>query len=90
MIMDTVRESGGTAVAVDESRIREWMALSASLEGVSVGPEAATCVGAAEQLISDGWIKPDEKVVFYNCGASQKYPHIMATESAGAGQRCFA
>ncbi len=80
MILDTVRESGGTAVAVEEARIREWMQLSASTEGVSVGPEAATCVGAAEQLLSEGWIKPDEKVVFYNCGASQKYPHIMATD----------
>jgi threonine synthase len=80
MILDTVRESGGTAVAVAEGRIREWMALAASLEGVSVGPEAATCVGAAEQLVADGWIKPDERVVFYNCGASQKYPHVMATE----------
>ena len=80
MILDTVRESGGTAVAVDETRIREWMKLSSSTEGVSVGPEAATCVGAAEQLLADGWLKPDERVVFYNCGASQKYPHIIEQE----------
>lgn len=80
MILDTVRESGGTAISVSEDRIKEWMRLAASKEGVSVGPEAATCVGAAEKLVADGWIKPDERVVFYNCGASQKYPHTMATE----------
>ena len=80
MILDTVRASNGTAVAVEEERIREWMALAASCEGVSVGPESAVCVGVAEKLAADGWIKPDERVVFYNCGASQKYPHILATQ----------
>ena len=79
MILDTVRESGGTAVAVEEGRIREWMRMAASAEGVSVGPEAATCIGAAEQLRESGWLGENERVVFYNCGASQKYPHVMAT-----------
>ncbi|MDX1415873.1 MAG: threonine synthase [Candidatus Promineifilaceae bacterium] len=79
MILDTVRESSGLAVAVAEGRIREWMAMAASLEGLSVGPEAATCVGAAEQLTASGWIQPNEQVVIYNCGASQKYPDVMRT-----------
>ncbi len=80
MILDTVQESGGTAVAVPESRIREWMRMAASMEGLSVGPEAATCVGAAEILAESGWIEPDERVVIYNCGASQKYPDILRTD----------
>jgi threonine synthase len=50
MILDAIRESDGCAVAVDENRIREWMYLAASTEGLSVGLEAATCVGAAELL----------------------------------------
>lgn len=80
MILDTVRDSGGTAVSVEEDRIREWMKVAASSEGVSVGPEAATCIGAAEKLLARGDIKPHERVIFYNCGASQKYPQLMATE----------
>ncbi len=77
MILDAVNESKGCAVAVSENKIRHYMHLAASKEGVSVGPEAATCVGAAQTLAESGWIKADERVVIYNCGASQKYPNVM-------------
>lgn len=80
MILDAIGESNGCAVAVDEMRIREWMRTAASKEGLSVGPEAATCVGAAELLAESGWIRPDERVVIYNCGASQKYPDVLRTK----------
>ena len=82
MILDAIRESNGCAVAVDENKIREWMYLAASTEGLSVGPEAATCVGAAELLAESGWIEPDERVIIYNCGASQKYPDVLRTAAA--------
>lgn len=77
MILDAVRESDGRAVAVDESRIREWMRLGTSKTGVSIGPEAAACVGAAERLSTEGWIVPDDRVVLFNCGAAQKYPQTL-------------
>ena len=50
MILDAVRESGGTAVAVEESRIREWMQLVGRSEGITICPESAACVGAIELL----------------------------------------
>jgi threonine synthase len=80
MILDAVRESGGVAVAVTESRIREWLELACSTEGIAVCPEAAACVGALEKLSSEGWIKPDERVVIFNTGAAQKYPEAIATQ----------
>ena len=73
MILDAVRESNGRAVAVEENRIREWMQQAVSLEGISVCPEAAACVGALQQLVEERWIEPSEKVVIFNTGASQKY-----------------
>ncbi len=76
MILDAVRESGGTAIAVDERQIVEWMRLAIRSEGVSVCPESAACVGAAMRLRASGWIKPDERVVLYNCGAAQKYVDV--------------
>lgn len=79
MILDAVHESGGCAVAVDESRILDWMRMSISEEGIAVCPEAAACVGAAESLRAQGWIKPNEKVVIFNTGAVQKYVEAMAT-----------
>jgi threonine synthase len=78
MILDAVRQSGGTAIAVDESRIREWMQLAVSSEGIAVCPEAAACVGALEKLLATGWIKPHEQVVLFNTGAVQKYPEAIA------------
>jgi threonine synthase len=49
MVLDTVRESGGLAVAVEESHILGWQKKVASLEGLMICPEAATCVGDARK-----------------------------------------
>jgi threonine synthase len=80
MILDAVRESAGTAIAVDEKRIVEWMKLAISSEGISFCPESAACVGAAESLSKTGWISPDDRVVLYNCGAAQKYVDVAAVQ----------
>lgn len=80
MILDAVRESGGTAIAVPEESIIDAMNLAARLEGISVCPETAACVGALETLKSQDWIQPDERVVIFNTGAMQKYPEAMAVE----------
>ena len=76
MILDAVHESHGTAVAVDESRIIEWMKLGMSSEGISICPESATCIGAAIKLLEQGWLTPDDRIVIYNCGAAQKYVDV--------------
>ena len=80
MILDAVRASGGRAVAVDESRLRYWMSLGTSLEGIGICPETAACIGALEQLAAERWIGRDERVVIFNTGAAQKYPEAMAVE----------
>jgi threonine synthase len=76
MILDAVRESGGTAVAVEEDRILGWMRQGIAAEGISFCPESAACIGAAEKLATSGWLRPDERIVFFNCAGSQKYPHL--------------
>ena len=73
MILDAVRESGGCALAVEEARIADWMRQAVTAEGISVCPETGACIGALEQLIADGQIRPDERVVVFNTGAAQKY-----------------
>jgi threonine synthase len=80
MILDAIRESGGTAIAVEESRLIEWLRLATSLEGIPICPEAAACVGALESLVARGWIKPDERVVLFNTGAAQKYVEAITAE----------
>ena len=80
MILDAVRESGGLAVAVEETRLREWMQLAVSREGIPVCPESAACVGACQQLVERGWIKPHERVVIFNTGAAQKYVEAISAD----------
>jgi threonine synthase len=73
MILDAVRESGGTAVAVPEDRIASAMSRAISAEGISLCPETAACVLASEKLLAKGRIQPDEHVVMFNTGAATKY-----------------
>ncbi len=73
MILDAVRASGGTAIAVEEGRLREWMALAGRLEGIGLCPEAAACLGALERLVSAGEIELHDRVVLFNTGAAHKY-----------------
>jgi len=73
MILDAVRASGGRALAVEESRLLEWMRLATTLEGISLCPESAACIGAARRALADGHISPDDRILIFNTGAAQKY-----------------
>ena len=77
MILDAVRASGGVALATPETDIPKWMQLATACEGISLCPETAVCLGALEVLLERGAIKPDERIVVFNTGASQKYPEAV-------------
>jgi threonine synthase len=80
MILDAVRESSGTAIAVEEVRLGEWMRLATSTEGIPICPEAAACVGALEHLRKTDWIRKEDRVVIFNTGAAQKYVEAIACD----------
>jgi threonine synthase len=80
MILDAVRESGGAAVAVPEQSIQKWMQTTSSLEGISLCPESAVCVGALEMLVAKREIRSKERIVIFNTGAAQKYPEAVHEE----------
>ena len=77
MILDAVRESGGVAISTAEKDIPKWMKLAASKEGIALCPETAVCLGALEVLLKKGTIKPTDKILIFNTGASQKYPEAV-------------
>jgi threonine synthase len=77
MILDAVRESKGAAIAAEESRLTEWMHLATRLEGISLCPEAAACIGAIQAALARGLLSPDESVVIFNTGAAQKYLEVI-------------
>jgi len=66
LVLNALHQSGGRAIAVSEERIPDWMSDAASTEGISMGPEAATCIGALERLRASKWISSDDVVVVIN------------------------
>jgi threonine synthase len=77
MILDAVRESGGCAVTAPESCISGWMERLAKLEGLAICPETAICMGALDQLLAGGAIRPSESVLVFNTGGAMKYPDLI-------------
>ncbi len=77
LILKVLRESGGTAVAVPDDEIHETMALLSRTEGLFASPEGAATVAAARRLAREGFIKPDERVVLFNCGTLLKHVDLL-------------
>jgi len=80
MILDAIRESGGWAVAVPESRIVKAMRQAAAAEGIALCPEAAACVLALELSLAEDRIGPANRVVVFNTGAAAKYGEVLPVD----------
>src|SRR5438132_1704249 len=73
LILDAIRASGGTAVAVtDEQLIAATREIGAA-EGLFCAPEGAACLPALRKLIAAGEVKEEDRVVLFNTGAGVKY-----------------
>jgi threonine synthase len=79
LVLEAVRKSGGTAIAVSDSAMLDAGALLASEEGVFAAPEGAACVTACEKLLASGFLKPEDRIVLYNTGTGLKYGEAYAT-----------
>ena len=73
LILDAVRESGGTAVAVSDAELIDAGVRLASEEGIFAAPEGAACIPALEKLLASGFLKRSDRIVIYNTGAGLKY-----------------
>jgi threonine synthase len=74
LILDTLRESGGTAVAVGEDSIFEMQKFAGRMGAGYVSPESAAALAAVPVLRGSGEIGRDDEVVVFDCGIGQKYP----------------
>lgn len=80
MILDAIRDSGGEARAAQEDRLLAWARRGASLEGISFCPETGACLAVLEDMIADGAIDPEERVVVFNTGSAQKYIEAFSAD----------
>lgn len=74
LILDAVRDTGGTALAVSEAAIRSAQIEMGRLAGVWAAPEAAATWAAARELRRSGWLSGSERVVLFCTGMGLKYP----------------
>jgi threonine synthase len=74
LILDALRRSGGTAVAVDERSIAQMQAFAGRRGAGYVSPESAVALAAVSELRNRGEVGRDEEVVVFDCGIGQKYP----------------
>jgi threonine synthase len=73
LILDALRASGGTAVAVSDEELLSAVGEIGAAEGLFVAPEGAACVPALRKMIEAGEVDADERVVLFNTGAGVKY-----------------
>ena len=89
LILEAVRASGGTALAVSDPELLDAGIQLAREEGIFAAPEGAACVAALEKLLASGFLKPAERIVIYNTGAGLKYLEAYATRfpRTGSGEQ---
>ena len=80
LVLQAVRESGGTAVAVDDAAILAELAALAASEGTWICPEGAACLAAVRRLREAGWVQEQERVVVLNTGSGLKYPFTVTAD----------
>jgi threonine synthase len=74
LILDAIRDSDGTAVAVPEDAIDEWQRQAGKLGAGFVSPETAAALAAVRLLRERGDIERTERVVVFDTGIGHKYP----------------
>ena len=76
LVLDAIRESGGTALTVSDEEIVAAHAELAEVEGALICPEGAAAAAAAKKLREDGFIAAGDRVLILNTGSGLKYPEM--------------
>ncbi|MVN77931.1 threonine synthase [Hymenobacter sp. HMF4947] len=78
LMLEVLRESNGTVVAISEEGMLEGMRELGQQEGLFVAPEGAAVWMAARKLLAEGWLHADERILLLNTGNGQKYMSNVA------------
>jgi threonine synthase len=78
IILDIVRQSGGTAIAVSDDEIMDGVREMASSEGIFAAPEGGAALAAYKQLLQSGFLANSDRVVLFNTGSGYKYLDVFA------------
>jgi threonine synthase len=73
LVLEAVRKSGGTCIAVNDEEMLDAGVALAGDEGIFAAPEGGACVAALAKLLASGFLKSHERIVIYNTGSGLKY-----------------
>jgi threonine synthase len=73
LVLQAVRESGGTAITVSDDELMQGCERLAATEGLFVAPEGGACVAALKKLQHSGFLKKSDRILIYNTGSGYKY-----------------
>ena len=77
LILQAIRETGGTALAVEDADMVDAMYELATEEGIIACPEGAATLVGLKVLLETGFISRDETVVLLNTGSGYKYLDLI-------------
>jgi len=80
LILDAIRESGGTALTVTDDEILAATREVAASDGLYASPEAAATFVAARKLAASGFLGRDERVIVFSTGAGLKHTELLALD----------
>jgi threonine synthase len=78
IILEDVRRSAGTVVALSDEALMQSVKDWASCEGILLSPEGAASTAAYDYLLLTGFLKPEDRVVLFNTGTGNKYTDVFA------------
>jgi threonine synthase len=73
LMLRILRETGGSAVAVEDAALEREAALGSREEGIDLSPEGGAALAATGALRERGDLSPGERVVAFNTGAGWLY-----------------
>jgi threonine synthase len=79
LILQAIRDSGGTALAVPDEAMIDGMLELGSAEGISAAPEGGAALAAVRRLAAEGAITADHRVVLFNTGGALKYLDALSS-----------
>lgn len=77
LILQALRETDGTAVAVSDEELIHFSQVMAERTGIFPAPEGGATLAALLKLKERQWIGEDEDVVLFNTGSGFKYMEVL-------------
>ena len=83
LILQAIRETGGTALAVEDQEMVDAMYELATTEGIIACPEGAATLVGLKRLLEQGFLGADETIVLLNTGSGYKYLDLISGPAGG-------